>query len=399
MSTYIYFSQKAYSEIVNEVYSHIDTETGGIFLGQYQNGNWYVIETIDPGYNDIIRNYAYFEYDRDYVNHLSNIISKKYKKPLVLIGLWHRHPGSMDTFSFTDDTTNKKFSALEKRGAISALVNIDPDFRLTCYYVPHRTLPLFRPSYKKITNILVGDNYIPNEFLELQNYEEIIRNANQIEQNFIIEDTNNSSFSLNNSPKLDSQIEDRLFNVLDIELDYLENQNEYQYKINPVNYSDNSITIELSYLGNFDYYPNGIIFKISVRENLNTYYFISINHTDEQRGIYKSAFLKNLINNYIKNKIHQNESTSDILSKIIFINNYLKKLQYDNLILDENYSLENLRKVKRVIMNIIHTDKKDKFESPKETKVLTELAKKINGYLSDLEFFYKNNGKNLNVSN
>ena len=74
---------------------------------------------------------AYFEYDQVYINHLINKVSRLYATQLDLIGLWHRHPGSFDSFSGTDDGTNTKYAELDKQGAISALVNIDPQFRLT----------------------------------------------------------------------------------------------------------------------------------------------------------------------------------------------------------------------------------------------------------------------------
>lgn len=136
------------------------TETGGVFLGKYEDGIWYVVETIDPGPNSIFQ-YAYFEYDQDYINHLINKISRLYKNQLDLIGLWHRHPGSLDTFSATDDGTNTQYAELSKFGAISGLVNIDPDFRLTIYHVD---LPL---SYQKI-EYSIDDDRIPDHISELK---------------------------------------------------------------------------------------------------------------------------------------------------------------------------------------------------------------------------------------
>lgn len=150
----IVFSNRAYNSIVSETYDKIKTETGGILLGKIIADVWYVIEVIDPGPNSIFT-VTYFEYDTPYVNHLAKAISKQYKTELAVLGLWHRHPGSMDTFSSTDDGTNTEFSKMHSKGAISGLINIDPNLRLTMYHV---SLPLL---YKKIS-FEVGDTLIPD---------------------------------------------------------------------------------------------------------------------------------------------------------------------------------------------------------------------------------------------
>lgn len=75
--------------------------------------------------------------------------------------MWHRHPGSFDVFSSTDDETNSKYALRSEHGAISALVNIDPDFRITMYHVN-------RPCrYTKI-KYEVGDELFPNGLLEFK---------------------------------------------------------------------------------------------------------------------------------------------------------------------------------------------------------------------------------------
>jgi integrative and conjugative element protein (TIGR02256 family) len=155
----VVFSKRAMVALLVETRENIKTETGGVFLGKYQSGVWYIVETIDPGPNSIFMQ-TYFEYDTDYINHIINKISRLYRNQLDLIGLWHRHPGSLDTFSMTDDGTNMQFAKLSEQGAISGLVNIDPEFRLTMYHVsyPH--------NYEKI-HYLVDDDKIPNEINEL----------------------------------------------------------------------------------------------------------------------------------------------------------------------------------------------------------------------------------------
>ena len=142
--TKVIFSARAYAALLSEVLDEVQTETGGVLLGYWDDGVWQVVESVDPGPSSRFE-VAYFEYDQDYVNHLINKLSRLYEKQLDLIGLWHRHPGSFDRFSATDDETNLKYASLSKHGAVSALVNIDPHFRLTVYQVTAQPL-----RYEKI---------------------------------------------------------------------------------------------------------------------------------------------------------------------------------------------------------------------------------------------------------
>lgn len=156
----VVFSRRAMTSLLVETNEKITTETGGVFLGEFRNGTCYVVETVDPGPKSIFTP-TYFEYDVDYINYLINKLSRIYQRQLDLVGLWHRHPGSLDSFSSTDDGTNAKYAQLSANGAISALVNIDPKFRLTVYHV---TYPL---AYDKV-EYSVGDSLIPNDIMELK---------------------------------------------------------------------------------------------------------------------------------------------------------------------------------------------------------------------------------------
>ena len=141
------FSARAYAALLSEVLDEVQTETGGVLLGYWDDGVWQVVESVDPGPSSRFE-VAYFEYDQDYVNHLINKVSRIYEKQLDLIGLWHRHPGSFDRFSATDDETNLKYASLSKHGAVSALVNIAPHFRLTVYQVTAQPLRYEKISYE-----------------------------------------------------------------------------------------------------------------------------------------------------------------------------------------------------------------------------------------------------------
>jgi proteasome lid subunit RPN8/RPN11 len=166
----VVFSNKAYNAIIRESFDKNPVETGGILLGHIlENGVWIVMEVLPPGLNSVFE-YAYFEYDTEFVNYLAQSVANQYKIPLDLLGLWHRHPGGMDVFSTTDDGTNITFARLNSQGVISGLVNIDPQFRLTMYHLAHQTTHSYkRPLYEKV-EIEIGDDIIPDEYFELRYY-------------------------------------------------------------------------------------------------------------------------------------------------------------------------------------------------------------------------------------
>ena len=172
----VVFSNKAYNAIIRESFDKDPVETGGILLGHVlDNGIWIVMEVLPPGINSIFQ-YAYFEYDEAFVNYLAQSVANQYKRPLDLLGLWHRHPGSMDVFSSTDDGTNATFARQNPAGVISGLVNIDPQFRLTMYHLDspaHRLMG--RPNYD-VVEVEVGDDIIPEEYFELRYYDGEDRN-------------------------------------------------------------------------------------------------------------------------------------------------------------------------------------------------------------------------------
>lgn len=164
----VVFSENAFLSLVTETRERITTETGGVFLGKVIGDTFYVVETVDPGPNSTF-SVVYFEYDTPYVNHLANKVLRLYENKLDVIGLWHRHPGSLDVFSYVDDDTNLAFAKLSKVGAISGLVNIDPDFRLTIYHVSD-PLSYEQISYKVSPKV--------SEMFKKRNYQDVIESIN-----------------------------------------------------------------------------------------------------------------------------------------------------------------------------------------------------------------------------
>jgi hypothetical protein len=217
----IIISTGAFLSVVSEVNSYPDTETGGIFLGTIENNNWYIIESIDPGYKDGIRYQAYFEYDITYVNHLANIRNRLYDKELILLGLWHRHPGSMDTFSGPDRETNKRFADSLPNGALSALINIDPIFRITMYHVSSNL------HYTTLKDIAVGDEHVPVEYLKLKDPEYYLEKLNirNKKKNLTV-----------------TKLQERLISNFEKESGYLYEQKDYKFEVQML---EKSIKLEM----------------------------------------------------------------------------------------------------------------------------------------------------------
>lgn len=158
--TRVVLSSRAYAQIRCEAWARDPDETGGLLLGHYEGGVWCVVEASDPGWEGrALFRRTYHEGDPVYENHVCSVASRAYRHPLVFLGMWHRHPGSMDTFSSIDDETNLKYADACGNGCVSGLVNFDPDFRLTFYHA--RRGPGGRAAYTRVP-VDVGDAFVPN---------------------------------------------------------------------------------------------------------------------------------------------------------------------------------------------------------------------------------------------
>jgi proteasome lid subunit RPN8/RPN11 len=153
----VIFSTDAFNTILTETFHKDPAETGGILLGNSENDEWYVIDCLEPGPVSVFRT-SYFEYDHAFVNYLAKAHARRYHMPLRLLGLWHRHPGSFDRFSSTDDETNRAYARLSPKGSLAGLVNLDPAFRITLFHFDEQL------KYKKLP-FIVSDEAIPGKFL------------------------------------------------------------------------------------------------------------------------------------------------------------------------------------------------------------------------------------------
>lgn len=156
----IVLSDRAYASIVAEALSRDPLETGGILLGHYKNGTWYVVESTDPGL-DTSHTTVHHEMDQKYHNHIYPVISRVYEEDLVLLGLWHRHPGSLNKFSSDDNKTNTEYAKVVENGSLSFLFNFVPEAQLTCYYFDYKnTGAYYQPKVQIGDKYFEGTNYL-----------------------------------------------------------------------------------------------------------------------------------------------------------------------------------------------------------------------------------------------
>lgn len=173
----IVISDRAYTSIIAEALSRDPDETGGILLGIIDKDTWYVVEATDPGLSTF-HNRVHHEMDEKYHNHIYPVISRLYEKDLCLLGLWHRHPGTLNTFSGDDNRTNTSYSEAIGNGTLSFLLNFVPDAQLTCYYLDDKgTGSYYKPEVK------IGDKYFKGtDYLVLADEKTLIARKRQMQR-------------------------------------------------------------------------------------------------------------------------------------------------------------------------------------------------------------------------
>lgn len=288
----VVYSNRAYLEILAETYSHPHTETGGILLGRYEEGTFYILEVVDPGYGAVHRSPSFFEYDEQYATHVANTRSRLYSEGLHLLGLWHRHPGSFDQFSATDQDTHRRYLAQRPEGIVSVLVNLDPGFRLTTYFV----LPPARLHRLKEQDVVVGDSHIPPRLHALKQPADFAsRGARPTAASRqpsphaqpaptparkrqsllatvagVIDSIIGSAEESQPEPPPDRR--DQLaLDMLEAEMeDYLEGQRDYTYT---VQLEHGAVALDFEYIGQIPHYPERFQCLLSAREGNPVVYF------------------------------------------------------------------------------------------------------------------------------
>ena len=173
----IYFTTKAYVQLLTEIADYPYVETGGVLVGQRRGNTFYVFETVDPGFK-ADRQRAEFSRHYEYTEHLAYKVANQYEGKTTVVGYYHRHPGSYDHFSGGDDISNLEF-AQTFNGVISGLVNIDPEFRLAFYYISPEGRQSKAISYKVDDKAFEG-------IMILKNSKQLIDNIIRQENKFTI---------------------------------------------------------------------------------------------------------------------------------------------------------------------------------------------------------------------
>ncbi len=262
----LYFSTRAYSRLLLEVAENFHTETGGILLGLEQDGGTYVTDILDPGPGAVLEP-AYFEYDYKYLTHLANKVALRYKRPIRLLGLWHRHPGSYDTFSSLDHRTNSTYAQICGGKAVSGLVNLDPHFRMTFFQVtgkgrssPDRPVLASYQDEKGSTpasvkwnpkkgyktgavvlyrrmRIYIGDGHFPPGILDQKTPRELEEEIRNKAQGALAREKKNLAQKIASKvvpkakPLPDPTLSERLLQAVESDLLFLEEQPDYSYQL------------------------------------------------------------------------------------------------------------------------------------------------------------------------
>jgi hypothetical protein len=342
----IVISSTAYLSMKIEAHAFPERETGGIFLGRRVGQTWYIIETIDPGYKKIVRNHAFFEYDAEYVTHLANIRSRLYQEGLKLIGLWHRHPGSFDSFSSTDDATNQRYATQHGNGALSAIVNLDPDFRLTVYHV---SMPL---QYQRIDLVTTGDDHIPAHLRSLKHPDDHGR--------LIATDYNAAS----PSSLTPSDEQALLLEMLESEMEhYLDQQKVYEMDLKMI---DEEINLQLQAVDKEEGIPEKVIVRFMLENGEQ------ICEIGGHRYPYRVGIVEEYVAWQGKPSPDSTDTRDDVDDEDTMINGYCRELN-----LSRSFDLSQLRIAYRTQMKNYHPDNWQREQCQELSMAATKKAQKI----------------------
>ena len=132
----VVIGKSAYNSLLDECrkYMKDELETGGVFLGYYVEGKYYITHCIDSG-KFAKRSENSFTYDVEYIVKQANEIIKKSKRFIRLLGLWHSHWSAPAIFSKPDKIMNQKYVNVLSANIISAIVTYEDSFVINMFEV------------------------------------------------------------------------------------------------------------------------------------------------------------------------------------------------------------------------------------------------------------------------
>lgn len=136
--TGVVLSPLAWALMISQSYLNNPNETGGALLG-YRDGTTVHVTVALPSGPRSQASPVMLKYNEEFQNYVFGVITELMGEKGGLLGLWHRHPGSLDRFSGVDAVAHEQFGkVLNGVGVISLLINLDgPEGapRVTGYFV------------------------------------------------------------------------------------------------------------------------------------------------------------------------------------------------------------------------------------------------------------------------
>ena len=83
-------------------------------------------------------------------------------------------------------------------------------------------------------------------------------------------------------------------------------------------------------------------------------------------------------------EVIKKEAPITIKEHTLYLNSYLELFEYEYLINSNYYTKDSLRKIRKFMLNIVHSDKQDTGESNDETKSINTIASEINNAIDFL---------------
>lgn len=135
--TRVVLSPLAWTLMISQSYLNDPNETGGALLGYRDGTTVHVTVALPPGPRSQASP-VMLKYNEEFQNYVFGVITELMGQKAGLLGLWHRHPGSLDRFSGVDAVAHEQFGKVLNGGVISLLLNLDgPEGspRVTGYFV------------------------------------------------------------------------------------------------------------------------------------------------------------------------------------------------------------------------------------------------------------------------
>lgn len=135
--TRVVLSPLAWALMISQSYLNNPNETGGALLGYRDGTTVHVTVALPPGPRSQASP-VMLKYNEEFQNYVFGVITELMGQKAGLLGLWHRHPGSLDRFSGVDAVAHEQFGKVLNGEVISLLLNLDgPEGapRVTGYFV------------------------------------------------------------------------------------------------------------------------------------------------------------------------------------------------------------------------------------------------------------------------